>query len=437
MATLVIIVLTALLLSTNGYFLYFRPQMHRAALLTILPLLDSETPRDLTRAEADLSRALALGLGRRDTGDARFALAWTQAKLGRFDTAKYGEALTTLAAADSAAGGDPDAADLRFWLLAQLGRHDEIRRTAEQHPELAERPRIRPLYADALVHRAHDLWTRLDFDGAVEAAKQASRLGVDSQVVEILLEQGMRAIMAEDLTEAERCFTRAEESAGAGVQRIEARLGRLACRWHRSGEDSVLDVLAEEFDGLSRRAEQRGQERDDARQLRAHVGWWYLVAMLEDWLRRLPVGQGLPTAERERFLMAVRSVNDADPDLGEVIMMHGLLEYGGADTRETTAAALAILDRSTRTAKGIVLPEVRGIIDGRRATAARGRGDTDDWSGAAPPTGTSEPADYPVPPVAVSLEALFEQARSQMTSNPEVRAAVEQLFRTMGFEGPR
>jgi hypothetical protein len=430
----VIIALVALLVFSNGYFLYFRPQLNRAAVLTIMPLLDSATPQDLARAESELTGALTAGLGRRDARDARFALAWTQAKLGGTDSAKYGEALTTLTAGDPAGGTDPDAADLRFWLLAKLGRHDEIWRDVERQPELAERPRVRPLYASALAHRAYDLWTRLDLDGAVEAAKEASRFGVESEVVEILLEQGMRAIVAEDLAEARRCFARAEkESAGESVQRIEARLGQLACRRHQSGQAGLLEALAEEFDGLGRRSERRGPERDDARQLRAHVGWWYLAAMLEDWVGRLPAGQGIPPAERERFLTVVRSVTDADPELGEVIMMHGLLEFGLARTDQARMAAVDTLDRSTRTAKGVVLPELRGIIDRQRGgTGARGR--PGDWSDDPPATSPGEPVDYPAPPpAAMSLEDLLRMAGPQM-ANPSVRGAVEDLMRALGVE---
>jgi hypothetical protein len=434
-ATFVIIVLSALLVFSNGYFLYFRPQLRRAVLLTIGPMLESETPQDLARAEAELSRALRAGLSRRDTRDARFALAWTQAKLGRLDAAKYGEALTTLAAADPPSDTDPDAADLRFWLLAQLGKHSEIRQAVEQHAELAERPRIRPLYAAALAHRAHDLWTRLDFDGAVEAAKQASRLGVESEVVEILLEQGMRALVAEDLTDAERCFAGAEkEATGGSIQQIEGRLGQLACRWHRSDEAGLLDALAEEFDGLSRRAERLGPERDDARELRANVGWWYLVAMLRDWIRRLPAGQGLPAPERERFLAVVRSVTDADPELGEVVMMRGLLELALATTPEARAAAADTLDHSTRTAKGVVLPEVRGIIDRQRGTTAPR---PDDWSDEAPASNSDEPADYPAPPTAISLQELVGKAIPLMSSDPSVKVAVEELMRALGVEDLR
>jgi tetratricopeptide (TPR) repeat protein len=432
MATVAIVVLSILLVVSNGYFLYWRPQHHRAAFLSALPLLDSESRPDLERAESRLAEALSGGLGGRDSRDARFALAWTRAQLGRFEPARYGDALALLALPERPGAEDPAIADLRLWLIAQQGKHEEVLRLIEQQPALGRRTRNRSLYAAALEHRAVDLWNRRDVDAAVRALDQARQLGAESRVhlrdlVELLLEHGMRAVADRDYETAVKSFDRAEAmSTGGGVQRIEAGLGRLAVRWNKN-EPGVLTALAEEFEALRRRAEQRGGD-DDAPALRAHVGWWYLVAMLEDWLSRLPPHQGLPPSEHERFLTVVRVVTEADPDLGDVVMMHGMLDYGLAETSEQTALAVGILDRSTRTARGVVLEEVGAIVE-RRSAEMVARGRAADWSDdaePAPPPG--EEAVYP----GVPLDAVFLQAQRVMASRPEVRAAVEALMRTLG-----
>jgi tetratricopeptide (TPR) repeat protein len=441
MAQLTIVLLVALLIGSNGYFLWLRPQIHRGKLLTAVPLLDGETRRELERAEIQLVEALSAGLGRTDSRDARFALAWTRAKLGRFDAAKYGDALVTLAASESPDDSDPATDELRIWLLAQQGKHDEILRTLQRRPELAERPLIRPRYAAALEHRAVDLWTRRDVDAAVQTLEQARRLRVDSSVrlrdlVELLLEQGMRAIAERQMKVAEECFIRAEKmTPDTSVQRIEARLGQLIARWHREDPVSVLKSLGEEFDGLRRRGEQRGPGQDDVRQLRAHVGWWYLVTMLENWLDRLPARQGLPPDEREHFLAVVRTVTDADPELGDVVMMHGMLDLG-LSSGPGIKAAVQTLERSTRTARGVVLPQVMDIIARWREAPTAPAG-PDNWStGPEPaPAPSAEPVEYPEPPAVIRVDELVEKAWEQM-ADPDVREALERLMRLLGGNGP-
>jgi hypothetical protein len=434
-----ILLLSVLLVTTNGYFLYLRPQLRRHALLAAIPLLDSELRQDLTEAEQLLVESLAAGLSRRDTRDARFALAWVRAKLGQFDPAKYGDALAVLSVSDRGAG-DPAVADLRLWLLAKQGRHDEVLATFATHGDtLKDRPQNRALYAAALEHRAIDLWTRRDVDGAVRQLKKARHLRAGPQVhapelVELLIEHGMRAITDEAYDAARSAFADAEKLVtGDQVQGVEARLGGLICDWRQGGRDTMLDRLRAEFDGLSRRRELRGADLDDARLLRANVGWWYLVAMLEDWTRRLPAGGSLPWPDRELFLTVVRAVETADPELGDVIMMHGLIDHGLAVDAAAQSRALATLARSTRTAKGVVLTEVLDLVNG---SGGQTRRRAEEWSApvadASVDGGTEH--DYPMPaddPVAAGgpLDVLLEQLRRAADSDPDLARALADINR--------
>jgi hypothetical protein len=114
-------------------------------------------------------------------------------------------------------------------------------------------------------------------------------------------------------------------------------------------------------------------------------------------------------------------------------MMHGLIVYGLAQSDEETAGAVRILDRSTRTAKGVVLGEVMEILE--RRTGPRTR--PEDWSGGVEPAdvGDEEPVVYPQPVTeeAVTLEALLETAQTRMRTEPGVRAAVDELMRALGY----
>jgi hypothetical protein len=429
---IVIGALAVLLVLTNAYFMYVRPQRRREALLAAVPLLESESRQDLAAAESLLVQALSAGLGRRDTSDARFALAWTRAKLGRFDPAKYGEALSILGGSRQPGDASPASADLRLWLLAQLGRHDEILAAMRNDEELRRRQRNRLIFAAAWEHRAVDLWNRGDADGAVLALRKAHRPGIDPQLrarelVELLLENAMRAIHDEEFKAAMESLAQAEKMAVAdSVQQVEAKLGQLVCRWRQGDGAKVLAELPERLEALRNRAELRGASQDDVRLLRAHVGWWYLAGMLGDWLRRLPAGEGLPMSERERFLRVLRIVEEADPDLGVVVMMHGVIEYGLAADAGGRASAAAILARSTRLAAGVTLPEVLRLIDD--AIQRTEQPSTPDWPDSLPDPEPEPDEKFPRPEEApMSMDELLAIAVARASQDPGLARTLADL----------
>ncbi len=361
--------LVLILLATNGYFLILRPRLRRRPLLAAIPLLDSDLRQDLESAEEQLVEALTAGLGHRDILDTRFALALARAKLGRFDPAKYTEAVATLGNPETAWQRDPATAHLYLWLQAQLGKHDAVLALAD-HPgrQLGDRHQTTEIYGVSLVRKAVEHWSRREVEGALHYIDRVPSLdsvrGVaPPELVELLLEHGMRAVFDRRYEVARKSFTDARQRAEAvSVPEIEARLGLLVCDWHEEDRHELAGPLGAVLDELDQRGRKRGENGDDVRLLRAHVGWWYVVAMLEEWLVRVPVGSPLPSAEYERFLKAVRVVETADPELGDVAMIHGLLDHGLATDDELRARAVGVLDRAARTGKAVVLPEVLDLV---------------------------------------------------------------------------
>ncbi|GAA2501288.1 hypothetical protein [Winogradskya humida] len=362
---LTLIAVFILLIATNVYFLWGQPRLRRRSLLTAIPLLYSEVRSELETAEGRLAEALVNGLGARDTRDARFALAWVRARLGEFDRSKYADALTALGAVER---DDTVTTDLRLWLLAKQGRHDEVLALAGRAGvRLSPTVQNRTLQAVAFENRAVELWNSRDADGAVRSLDQARRLRTEPMIggpdlVEVLIEDGLRTLATGDHGRAERSFAQALERAREdSVQRIEARLGLFAVRWLGTDRAALLPLLKDEFEALRARRDLRGAGRDDTGALRATVGWWYLTALLDDWRRRLTPGEPLPLTERELFLAAVRVVTEADSEQGDVPMMHGLIEYGFAEDAPGRGRAVALLQHSTRLAKGVILPEIREL----------------------------------------------------------------------------
>lgn len=378
------VLLVLMLLATNGYFLILRPRLRRRPLLAAIPLLDSDLRRDLELAEEFLVEALTAGLRRRDIIDTRFALALARAKLGRFDPAKYTEAVATLGNPETAWQCDLATAHLYLWLQAQLGEHDAVLALADRPGwQLGDRRQTTEIYGVSLVRKAVEHWSRREVEGALHYIDRVPSLdsvrGVaPPELVELLLEHGMRAVFDRRYEVARKSFTDARQRAEAvSVPEIEARLGLLVCDWHEGDRHELAGSLGAVLDELDQRGRKRGEDGDDARRLRAHVGWWYVMAMLEEWLVRLPLGSPLPSTEYERFLKAVRVVETADPELGDVAMIHGLLDHGLAADDELRTRAVGVLDRATRTGKAVVLPEVLDLVARERESDDDRRGDLD------------------------------------------------------------
>jgi hypothetical protein len=459
-----IVVLGSALVASNGYLLMVRPARSRQVLRTAVELLRSDARRDMEQAEERLTEVLAGGLGRRDVPAARFALALVRAKLGRGDRAKLTEALATLGSPESARRRHPQSAHLYLWIQAELGNHDAVLELGDPGgwPGPA-RGQSAEIYHAALLRKAAEHWSRREFDGALHYLERVPRAGRMSDVtlpelVEVELEHGMRAITDGRLEVAHEAFTNAAQRAGQStVARQEADLGLLLCRWRQGDRADLVTELASAMDALARRGAARGVDGDDVTQLRAHVAWWYLVALMERWKVKVPAGSLPPNAEYEHFLSAVRIGELADPELGDLAMIHGMVELGLAaeHDHERRTRAVVLLRQAVRRPKGVCLREVNDLItsgsaadpgtgiDGLAARLAASPavaswarydfsvlpGSTVDWEMPLPPDGTQQLAPSAAVMVAFARLTASQSESGGSLASPmaEFEAAEEEL----------
>ncbi len=411
-------VLAALVLALAGlalYFLAWVPYRRRKPLREALEILRRQDADEYPRAEGLLSRALEAGLRRADVAEARFALAYVRAQLGRF-----AEAAGVLSDLVSAPRPGPEAVYLYLWLQSKLKDHEKVERVYEQHGEaLGDLLDTKLIAGIAYLHRARQAWAEKAVDGATHYFKRLRALGVLTEEIPKHIDQhqvllGIMALFDRSLDEARKHFAGAVKTAeGEKQPTVPGRLGLLLCDW-RSSEvpdvDGPLAALIEELpgakealapepepeglvvacpscgakyrikpDAVGKKVACRGcktnfavrapapaappatnkAELDGDALLLRNALLLHAVSLLCTWLR-LPAKRGLPDEQRRTFRERLRRTRKVDPALGDCHLLEGLVAYYFARNDAERTEAVGCLERAAKAE--VSVPEVLDLL---------------------------------------------------------------------------
>jgi rhodanese-related sulfurtransferase/tetratricopeptide (TPR) repeat protein len=398
--------LLLILAGTLVYFLVWVPGKKRKPLLAALEIIEKDQTASFPEAEQLLSQAKDTGLKARDLAEARFALAYVRARLGKFPdaTAVLGELL-------GSGQRSREALYLHLWLLVRQELYEEAQRSYDESAQaLGDLLQTKLLAGIVLLERGRYFLSRSRTDEALaffdrlrklQVPELADRTPGDIEDHQVVL--GIQDIFEKKLTEARGRFAAAEKSAAAaGKSTLHARVGLLLCQW-RESERPELD---EEIGKVVKEAEREGRiaareaappaaaaaarpkprkgeappgpaDATDAREATEaeaaeprklgerelflrNVFLWHAVSLLFVWMG-LPEKKGLPAAEFQKLNERLAKVRAADPAMGDPLLIEGLLRYYFAQQLEERNAAVRQLERACET--DVTLPDVIHLVN--------------------------------------------------------------------------
>jgi rhodanese-related sulfurtransferase len=369
------------LIATLLYFLIWVPRKKRRALGDAFALLATEESEDLERAEELLSRALTAGLKSAELCIARFALAYVRARLERF-----AEAAALLREIPDERR-EPEDLYLELWLEAKQENHAEVVRLYDEHAEalggLLDAKMIAGL---ALLQEGRSHLARRETELALSFFQRLKKLGVLTDMLpsdmddhQVLL--GIQSLIDKKTEDAEKRFKGAEQVArDQGKSTVHARLGLLLCRWRAADSPDIDDELGAALEEMAAAMGPRleavtsdddeepspPRQLSDEQKLQRDALLWFVVSRLFLWLR-LPELQGLPDEERLEIEGRLARAGALDPEMGDVHLLAGLLEYYFAKDDQERRAALERLGKALET--DVNLPEVRYLVERERKLA--------------------------------------------------------------------
>jgi tetratricopeptide (TPR) repeat protein len=420
-AIALLLILAGLAVALVGLALYFwvyLPYRRRKPLREALEIILRQDTDAYGRAEELLSRALEAGLRRADVAEARFALAYVRAQLGRF-----AEAAGVLSELVSAARPEPEVVYLYLWLQSKLKDQDKVERVYEQHGEaLGDLLDTKLIAGIAYLHRARQAWTEKAVDGALHYFNRLRKLGVLTEEIPKHIDQhqvvlGIMALFDGKLDEARKHFDGAVKSAqGDNQPTVPGRLGLLLCAWRGADVpdvDEELAALIEELPGAravlagepvpesfqvlcpscgarykvkrdmvgkkvacrgcktsfaveapapaalaGSPAAKKAELEGDALLLRNTL-LLHAVSLLYTWLR-LPAKAGLPDGPRRTFRERLRRTRKVDPSLGDCHLLEGLIAYYFARNDAERTDAVQCLERAAKA--DVNVPEVLDLL---------------------------------------------------------------------------
>ncbi|MFH1463066.1 MAG: hypothetical protein ABIO70_01640 [Pseudomonadota bacterium] len=360
-ALLVLLVLA--LVGTAVWFKVIVPRRKRRPLLDAIALLQGGdlTTEKLERAASLLSQAVGGGLSAADLADARFALAWVRARLGRLD-----EALAGLAELGEERSQDRETRYLALWLRSQRkkeGRASEILRDYEASPDLAGFEQSDRIAAIAYLERALAHWRQHETEAALGLFDRLRALGqlaehIPTDLADHQLALGLDELFDKKVTAAEERFRSAVAAAkDQGRPTHHAELALLLCAWIKESLPDIDGDLGRKIDEMEPPGP--AAQARDARLYR-NLLLWHAVSLLFVWAR-LPAKGGLSEAEKERMFQRLARLRGVDPDLGDADLLEGLVRYyfAGDDDEERLRGLEALKRAMQHEAK---VPDVVQLI---------------------------------------------------------------------------
>lgn len=363
-------ILVIALVAMAGYVFVYLPNRWRVPLHEALRLMQSDDRDDLSRADRLLGQALTAGIRGRPLADARFAQAFVRARLGRYDPSLYGAAASVLADLVAAAGYDEDTVFLDLWLHSRMDQHDRVLDLYQKHTAaLRTNEAAKKIVAVSAMRKAVEHWRRREVEGALHYFDQVRELDeltehIPAHVNDLQLVNGVQAVFDGRTQDAQRSFADAKERAGKrNASTAQAELGLIVCAWELGAWtqiDADLGRVLERLDG----PELNGDE--EAGPLRAHGALLHVLTLLHRWKDEPPAQGQLPEHAWNELERRVERVLAADPELGDALLVWGLLRYYFAAGAVDRDAAIAELEASVALAKGVRVPEVLQLIEQER-----------------------------------------------------------------------
>jgi tetratricopeptide (TPR) repeat protein len=365
------------LISLAVYFFIVQPHRKRRPLVQALAIVENDDENKLPKAAALLGQALVSGLKKKDVEEARFALSYVRARLG-----KCVEALSVFADIDETVQRDRASVYLHLWLLAKEKRYDEVEELYEKNAMMLGGLLDTKLIAGiAFLKNARKSWDQREIELAISYYDRLSKLGVLTEEIpqrvdehQVLL--GVAALFDNHPDEALKNFKGAIETAKKDGNPVHAgQLGILLCRWSKGDTDDIEKELSGVIKSLQkddkapqgRKDKKKDRDTDDKQAadtsqldkqtfLLRNCCLWYAFALLMDWLKR-PARQPLAETDLKSLETRLEEVVKLDPEMPDPYLMGGLIAYYFSEHNpELRQAALEKLEKALQS--GVNLPEV-------------------------------------------------------------------------------
>jgi hypothetical protein len=368
---LLIVVLVLILVAGGTYFLAVVPRHWWIPLDEARALVRSADRADLERADRLIAQAINAGPRGGALQEARFAQAYVRARLGDFDPDQYAAAAAALADLVAASGYDEATAFLDLWLRSKLGQHARVCDLFETKQALLDRsPQARMIASISFLKQAVASWRRREPQGALHYFRSVRELDcltaeIPEHVDDLELIEGIQALFDDRMADARRCFVSAREHAVQEDKSVaRATLGLVVCDWREGeranadgGVGAVLDQLAPVVDPAS-----------EEQQLQVNGALFHVVTLLHEWQRPELAGVAPDRADFDRLDQRIDRVIRADPDHGDALLIAGLCRYYFAVRNPALREqGVELLERGLETARPILHPEIRRIVQSERA----------------------------------------------------------------------
>jgi tetratricopeptide (TPR) repeat protein len=401
------------------YLLLLLPRKRRRPLRKALAIIQHQDLDNFPRAEELLTAALVAGMRRRDIAEARFALAYVRARLGR-----YFEAAGVLADLIASGNREPAVLYLDLWLQSYLKDHDKVEQIYfENRDALEEFPDTKLIVGIAFLHKARQHWSQKQVESALHYFAELRKLGVLTEEIPSHIDYhqvvlGIMALFDKKIEEARQHFRGAENAAqGDNKSPVPAQLGLLLCDWRaadnpdideRLGQALAAMPVADKFltpedlpetpialcpfcgkkykfnrELLGKNAKCKECKKvfpleiepsakpsadapgmaqpnlDKESLLLRNALLWHAISLLFAW-RKLPGKKGLPVPEFKKMKDRLHRIRRVDADMGDSYLMEGLLAYYFAGTDDDRTLALKILEKATKS--DVNVPEVLNLV---------------------------------------------------------------------------
>jgi tetratricopeptide (TPR) repeat protein len=360
----------AALAGTLGYFLVITPRRKRGLLLEALEIIEQDREESFPQAADLLDRALTAGLRAGEVTEARFALAYVQARMGKLEEASA--ALMPLAES-----GHPDREILYLdlWLKVRREQYEEASRLYDEGArELGDMLQARLLASIVYLQLGRVALRRREADRALRCFERVRDLEVLAEKVprdvadhQVVL--GIEALFDQQPEQARERFLSARHAAEReGRSTLYPELGLLLYEW-RTTERPGADFDGRLSDQVrAAETEAGGSDGDltEQRRLLRDVLVWHVVSGLFACLH-LPSGGDLPPDTSEELRERLRRVSEMDPEIADPDLLEGLVQYYFAADEDERASAVALLEQACE--KGANVPEVNLLVEREHALA--------------------------------------------------------------------
>ncbi len=364
------------------------------------------------------------GLRKRDIAQARFALAYVRARLGRFD-----EAGTVLGDMEkSNVGLDQPAVYLNLYVQSKLNNHERVERIYNESADLLDEIHdTRMIVSISYLGLARMRWARREINGAmhyfdqmrqlevladeipchidnhevvmgtvalfekniddsikhfqasIDAARQHKKPTFPGELGLLLCEwklnelpdidekmgNVLRAMQPSDESSDETAFIQTECPHCGKPYRVRARYAGRKSKCKSCRKPFAVEALADNspVDAEVQQEDQRESNDsllNDDELLLRNTRLWHCVSLLATWMLR-EEESGVTPRDLKRFRGRLKEVCRIDPEMGDAYLLGGLISYYFSKNNEERSKARAEIDKAVQ--KDVHVPEVLQLLD--------------------------------------------------------------------------